>query len=354
MKLRTTLIVLLAVCFAISAMAADKVPSRVGPKGIPGAPSTRDLFEGFEGAFPPAGWTLMSASGHSANENFYQGDALSGSPIEGLYNMVCEWDPDLIPQDNTISFDHTFVAGEDYLNFFISGSVTWMANYDLAVEVDGVPVYSWAATYAGPDWEDEFVNIDMMAYAGMTVTITFRYTGLDGAAIYIDAMSIDDGTGWEPPPPPPAPLNDTCEGAWDNDFAIMPGAFSYVGDNTLANADYPMDFGSCTGYSFSGFDLVWPVCMAQGDVLDVTMSANFDASFFLVTDCSDPFNSCVIGADDPETFVYTAAADGIYYLICGGYSSGIGPFTLDGVLTGEGCIVDTETKSWDGLKTLYR
>lgn len=354
MKLRTTLLVLLVVCFVATAFAGVKEPSRVGPRGIPGADAERSLFEGFEGVFPPTGWTLTSINGHIAPETFYQGDISNGSPIEGLYNMVCEWDPDLVDQDNTMAFSHAIVAGEANLNFFISGSVTWLANYDLAVEINGTQLYSWQATYAGPDWTEEFVNIDLSAYVGTTANIVFRYTGNDGAAIYIDAIMIDDGTGWELPPPPLPPLNDTCEGALDNGFIITPGAFSFAGDNTLANADYPMEYGSCTGYSFSGQDLVWMVCMQQGDVLDVTMNSNFDASFFLITDCADPFNSCVIGADDPETFVYTAAADGFYYLICGGYSSGIGPFTIEGMLTGQGCIVTTENTSWDSLKSLYR
>ncbi len=354
MKMRAILLVILVTFVATMAFAGEKVPSKVGYRGLPSAPSQRDLFEGFEGTFPPAGWTLASASGHVAPENFYQGDSSNGTPIEGLYNMVCEWDPDLVDQDNTMSFSHAIIAGEDNLNFWISGSVTWMANYDLAVEVNGTQLYSWQATYAGPDWTDEFVNIDLSAYMGTTANIVLRYTGNDGAAIYIDAMMIDDGTGWAPPPPPAAPLNDTCDGAWDNDFVIAPGAFSYAGDNTYANADYGMDSGSCTGYSVSGQDLVWAVCMNQGDVLDVTMTSSFDASFFLITDCADPFNSCVIGADDPETFSYTAAADGVYYLICSAYSSGLGAFTIDGTLTGDGCIVATEDKSWDGLKSLYR
>lgn len=140
----------------------------------------------------------------------------------------------------------------------------------------------------------------------------------------------------------------------DNGFVIPPGPFSFAGDNTLAGADYPMAASSCTGYSVSGQDLVWFVCMHEGDVLDVTMTSTFDASLFLVSDCADPFNSCVIGADDPETFVYTAAADGIYYLICSAYSSGIGAFTIDGMLIGEGCVVATENASWDSLKSLYR
>ncbi len=352
--MRMILLALLLTCIATTAMAGVKEADRTAPFKQIVNPSQRDLFEGFEGAFPPAGWTLTSINGHSAPETFYQGDTSNGTPIEGDHNMVCEWDPDLVDQDNTMEFDYAIAAGEDHLNFFISGSVTWMANYDLAVEIDGTQMYSWQATYAGPDWEDEFVNIDLSAYIGTTVNVTFRYTGNDGAAIYIDAMMIDDGTGWAPPPPPPAPLNDTCEGAVDNDFFIMPGAFSYSGDNTLAASDYPMASGSCTGYSVSGMDLVWAICMDAGDVLDVTMSSGFDASFYLISDCADPFGSCLIGADDPETFVYTATDEGMYYLVCSAYSSGLGAFTIDGTFQGDGCVVATEDKSWDGLKSLYR
>lgn len=357
MKLRTTLLILLAICVATTAFAGDKMASKTGPARLSGVEAQR-LFQGFEGDFPPAGWTLSSVNGHVAPENFYKGDSSNGTPIEGNHLMVCEWDPDLVDQDNKIEFDYPITAGEDNLNFFISGSLTWLDNYDLAVEIDGIEVYSWQDMYgASEDWEYEFVNIDLTAHIGTTVNIAFRYTGNDGAASYIDAMMIDDGTGWEPPPPPPAPLNDTCVGAMTNDFYIESGAFSYASDNTWANHDYSLVYdGSCTGYSFSGLDVVWVVCMEQGDVLNVEMTdTSFDASMYLMTDCADPQGSCVAGADDPEIISYTAAADGTYYLVCGGYSSGVGPFTIVGNLEGEGCgPVATEDTNWGNLKSLYR
>ena len=158
--------------------------------------------------------------------------------------------------------------------------------------------------------------------------------------------------------PPPPPANDTCEGAYDNEFVIPPGAFSLTGDNTYATADYTLvSTDSCTGYGFTGKDLVWVVCMEAGDMLTVTMTTatGFDASFYMVRDCADPQYTCVVGADDPEEITYTATETGIFYLICGGYSSGAGEFYLDGMLTGAGCgTVATEDTNWGSLKSLYR
>lgn len=353
MRFRTTLLVLALVAFAAMPALAHKDTAKSAPYHMTNGTDSRDIYEGFEGAFPPAGWTVFSASGHTGTDNWYQ----STNSFEGLYAATIDYDDALVPQDCTLSFMNTVTAGESHLNFQISGSAYWSTNYDCTVEIDGAIVYSWAANVVD-NWVFQLVDIDLAAYMGQTVEIAFHYTGLDGAAIYLDSVGLNEG--YTPPPPPEAPLNDTCDGALDHgEFELAPGAFSFAADNTDANADYPLASGSCTGYSASGNDLVYYVCLAQGEMLDVAMDAAFDASLYIIADCADPFNTCVAGADDTVGGVeaitgFVAPADGTYFVIVSAYSSGIGPISVYGTNYGSGCVIATESTTFDGLKSLYR
>ena len=288
------------------------------------------------------------------DENWFKG---SVSAYDGMHSAACYWDPDLIYQDNILSFTHTIAAGEEHLNFAISGNIYYSTNYDCTVEIDGTVIYSWAENVV-ENWDYLIVDLDLSAYVGMTVEIAFHYTGLDGAAIFLDAVGINDGL----PPPPEPPLNDTCQGALVNDFELASGAFSYTGNNYLAHNDYYLaQFASCTGHSFSGRDMVWFACLDKGDEPQVTFTSNAgcDVAIFLVTDCADPWSTCVIGADNEgngtESFTYIAEATKMYFLIAGGYIDACwGTFTLSGYNSGDGCVVSTENAVWGGVKAIYR
>ena len=319
----------------------------------------RDFFEGFEDGVPPAGWTYQQTADYTWEALDPSSDDTPGA-LEGTYALYIRWDS-VNNSDEWVAFDQTVdvAGGESVLSFFTAGDYD-NGYADLAtetVEINDVVVWDFdSVSSVSYTWEKYF--IDLSEYDGQTVNIKFHYVGLDANSHYFDAIMVDGGTGYTPPPPPPAPENDTCEGAYDNEYVIPPGAFSLVGNNTYANADYHLNStDSCTGYSFSGLDLVWVVCMEEGDVLDVTMTTDtgWDASFYMVSDCADPQYTCVVGEDDPEEILYTATETGVYYLICGGYSSGAGEFYLDGMLTGAGCgTVATEDTNWGSLKSLYR
>jgi hypothetical protein len=353
MRFRTTFLVLALIALAATPAMAFKDTAKTAPYAMNNGSDTREVFEGFEGAFPPAGWTAVANGGHTGLLAWYQGT----NSFEGLYAASVDYDPALVPQDNVLSFMHTVAAGENHLNFQISGSAYWSTNYDVTVEVDGMVMYSWAANVVD-NWVFQLVDIDLSDYMGQTVEIAFRYAGVDGAAIYLDAVGLNEG--YEPPPPPEAPLNDTCQGALDNGFELFSGAFSFSTDNTEANADYPLGTGSCTGYSASGNDVVYYVCLDQGQQLDVSMQCGFDASLYIITDCADPMGTCVAGADNTisegleEIIGFTAPADGVYFVVVSAYSSGVGPIEVYGTNYGDGCEVATESTTFDGLKSLYR
>ena len=353
MHFRTTLLVLALIGLAAMPALAHKDTAKVAPYHMSTSPDSRDIYEGFEGAFPPAGWTAVSASGHSGTDAWYQGT----NSFEGLYAASIDYDDALVPQDCTLSFMNTVTAGESHLNFQISGSAYWSTNYDCTVEIDGAIVYSWAANVVD-NWVFQLVDIDLAAYLGQTVEIAFHYTGLDGAAIYLDAVGLNEGA--TPPPPPVAPLNDTCDGAGLYlDFNLPSGTFSFTTDNTSANSDYPLASGSCTSYSATGNDVVYYVCLNQGEMLDVAMDATFDASLYIISDCDDAMGTCLAGADATVTGTeaingFVAPAGGTYFVIVSAYSSGIGAITVTGTNYGVGCVAATESTTFDGLKSLYR
>ncbi len=152
-------------------------------------------------------------------------------------------------------------------------------------------------------------------------------------------------------PPPPPPANDTCAGA----IALGYGAFSIDTDLTSATNDYNPGSGGCTGYKADGKDVVYLLNMSPGDVFGVTMTAGFDDSIYLITDCGDAAGSCVAGDDaypDGSTFTFTCETAGAYYLIVDAYSTtGNGPCNITGSFDAG---VDAVSTSFGALKASYR
>jgi len=334
-------LVLCAVMLLVAGVALAKTPARECPYTVHPAPADRDYFEGFEGVFPPAGWTQVITN----PDNTWEQSELS--PYEGTYCAHIPWQSGN-PQDEWLYFDYAIVEGEDHLNFATMGSMYWCTNANFYVTVNGDVVFDFCSEFPGGSWEYQIIDIDLTAYIGETVTIGFGYVGDDGADQHLDAVGINDG--YEPPPPPE---NDTCDGALE----IPTGDFLITGSTDLANNDYdPGDPGpSCTGYSAEGPDVVYFTCLAEGAEFTVTMTTDgFDDSIYLITDCSDPSGSCVAGDDaypDGSTFTYIADATGIYYLIVDAYS-GSGNFTIEGF--NGGCPSAVETASWSTIKALYK
>lgn len=347
---KLTMLAILALVAIIAMPALAKDVARTSWRIDNAQNSSKDLMEGFEGAFPPAGWTIESPSGHTGTDTWFQG---ATSAYEGLYSAEVDYDEELVAQDCRMSFDYPIVAGEDHLNFAVSASAYWMTNYTMKVLVNDVEVFDLATAYGDASWVYEIHDVDLTAYAGQTVTITFQYLGLDGAAVYLDAIGIN--AGYTPPPPPEAPENDTCEGA----IAIVPGDFDLAGDATDANNDYDPGSGGCTGYSAAGNDVVYLVHLAPGDQIVANYTSTADGSFYGITDCGDPVTSCVIGADDTYSgdtevidYVNDTGTAMDLYLICDCYGTGNGgPYTLVGTLTSVVPVVNTD---WSSLKANFK
>lgn len=140
-------------------------------------------------------------------------------------------------------------------------------------------------------------------------------------------------------PPPPPPVNNTCDGAIE---LVRCTSGIVEGDLTMATNNYnPAIPGpSCTGYAAIGNDVTYVMHLEAGDEVSLFYFGGYDEAFYIVTDCSD-MTTCLIGADSTvgtgETIVWTAPADGTYYIICDKYGAGGGAFTLTYDIS---CVID--------------
>jgi len=312
---------------------------------------SRSLFEGFEGGAIPAGWT---AGVTNPSRTWSVSGATSTGALEGSYCAYVGYDLSVF-QDETISFNQTVdvSAGASVLSFWMAGSRTdaWSGNVAETVEVDGLTVFDFdSATDAQFTWEKFFV--DLGAYDGQTVTISFRYRGVDGDLHVLDAVTVDDGTGYDVPPPPPPPANDLCTGAIDLQEQSLT-VFDL--DLCLYADDYtPGVYGdSCTGWSAQGPDATYKILLNQGDsftVCEAPTSEYIDLAIYAVTDCAAAQATCLAGDDsgNPECISFVAPATGWYYLIVDAYSGcGQVTVTIDSP-------VANEDESWGAVKAIYR
>lgn len=124
------------------------------------------------------------------------------------------------------------------------------------------------------------------------------------------------------------PANDLCGGA----VALTVDAAATVGTNISAtnNFDNGLEIEACTGYSQVGGDVTYSVTLTAGQNITVTVTpeagnADLDLALGLLgpgdaTVCDADPVACGAGADaglggDPETFSFTAATAGTYFII---------------------------------------
>jgi hypothetical protein len=151
--------------------------------------------------------------------------------------------------------------------------------------------------------------------------------------------------------------NDTCETAFD-----LAGAFGFDTDTCDDADDYDLLAGNtCTGYSSSGADEVYKICLPPGGTVDLTFEElQYDASIYLVTDCNDLPASCVVGDDcypnpctDYISYVNPNPENTVYYLIVDGFGGACGIGHLEGMA--DACdVTPVEPTTWGHIKGLHR
>jgi len=150
--------------------------------------------------------------------------------------------------------------------------------------------------------------------------------------------------------------NETCDTA----EPLGCGQISLATNTNGATNDYDPGAGNtCTGYSASGGDLVWSVCIpANGSVHLTFDELDYDSSIYLVTDCANPVGTCLDGDDcypwpctDFIDYV-NGPTDVAAYLIVDGFAGATGNGRLSGTVD---CCnpVATEKQTWGGVKAKY-
>lgn len=201
-----------------------------------------------------------------------QGDRVRAS----LAPSNTQWDSSLYLVTSCSAVAQSCVAGQDNGN---------------PEEID------YTAAMAG----DYFLIVDGFANAGGTYSLT----------INISAAPIG---------------NDQCAGA----INVTAGG-SFTGDTTNATNDYNPGAGGCTGYAAAANDVAYSVTLAAGERLQASLTATWDASLYVVSNCAMAAATCLSGQDDgnPEQIDFTAAQAGTYYVIVDGWGAARGTFSLD-------------------------
>jgi hypothetical protein len=341
MRVRVSVLAMLAIALmAMPLLAGQYVDplSKTAPAFAKVGLRTADkALEGFEGAFPPAGWT------QTITNAAYTWKQDSVSPYEGAYAAYVPYD---FTQNEVLSFPAAITAAESYLTFAAMGSVYWCSNADLTVEVNGLTVWSFCAN-ATASWTWAMYGVDLSSYIGQTVTIAFRYAGDDGADQYLDAVQLG-----APPAPPPV----ACDNA--KPLACEDGLLS--GD-TCDGYNYLSTLG-CASYTEAGLEHWYAVTLAPGGnfAATVTYTAK-DGALWILDACQAPTNAnCLAFADDTfsgqaevVSYANTGTTNKTIYLVVDSWgAASCGAYT--GTYSCSGSPVAIDRASWGGLKTLYR
>jgi immune inhibitor A len=162
-----------------------------GSSGLP-------INEGFEGGVvPPAGWARIQTNPRDTWKIL-----VTGTPYAGTYSADVEYDDQLAQQDEVL-LSPQFTASTAQLQFASEGSIYWCRdtfdNCDLDIWLvvgawgggDDIYLYNadgdWPANWT---WAVSTVSLTPYLPSGTPVRVGFRYYGLDGAQVGLDAISI--------------------------------------------------------------------------------------------------------------------------------------------------------------------
>jgi hypothetical protein len=105
-------------------------------------------------------------------------------------------------------------------------------------------------------------------------------------------------------------MADTCADATNE--PLRTGGHALTG--TLEGLTDTSDMGSlgCTGFNADGGEVFIPITLAPGENVDLLSYTQLsdDASAYVVSDCADPFGTCLVGADNTGTTQSEALAYG--------------------------------------------
>jgi len=132
------------------------------------------------------------------------------------------------------------------------------------------------------------------------------------------------------------PHNDTCENA----TALVIGTSGWAGTTLDATPNYDSGLETCTGFPQAGPDVVYSLVVSAGQQITVSLTPDpsLDASIALLgpgtpSVCNAVPVTCLAGSDvgfngGAESFSYTPATTGVYYIIVDSYYNYGSDFTI--------------------------
>lgn len=211
-----------------------------------------------------------------------------------------------------------------------------MCSHELGLRLAVFTILAWGTT-----------TEPSMAHSGPT---TNQVEVIAGGGTATDDVGVELSASKPPPedifndgfePGGSSPVNDTCQTATSL-LIGTPVTGTTVGANS--NYDSGLETATCTGFMQPGPDVAYKITLFAGQAITVTLSApyaTFDPSISLLgpgsaSICDAAPVNCLAGADAAgfgagESFMYTTAGTGTYYIIVDSYygAASSGAFTLN-------------------------
>jgi hypothetical protein len=288
-------------------------------RSILGAPHVEDLLP------PPndqcGGADLLSCAANinkrgstaAANNDYFATDSVTfctGASVDGR---------DVVYKLNVGPGDSLWV---DYTNLQVDGAFYLVTN---CADVQNTCVAS----------------ADVFPTANTTESIRYKFVSGGIYYLILDSHGFNSGgdfrlVGQLVCGPSTPPQNDLCEAA----IPLACGQdFNLSGSTQFAHSEITFPNGNpYTGHVADGNDVAYSMTVAAGDSISVSYTSTTDASMYIVYDCYNPTNSCVVGADatgpgQMEQIHFKFSFSGTYYLILDSRVAGsFGTWTASGHL----------------------
>jgi uncharacterized membrane protein len=153
------------------------------------------LYEGFEGTFPPADWTVVNNDGGTVTweqtTTYYH---------TGTHSASCRWESTTLWNDDWLITPRISIGSNDSLSFWYRAySTTWPESLEVRLstttnDVSAFTTLLWAGSQlVNTTFEQK--KIELGKYSRGQVYIAFVYKGLDEFRIYIDDVCVQSYAG---------------------------------------------------------------------------------------------------------------------------------------------------------------
>ena len=146
------------------------------------------LSEGFEGSFPPDGWTVLDQDGGGHTWEQYSSYAHSGS-----YAAACRWESYSLQNDDWLITPQLSVSSGDNISFWYRAySSYYTEDVEIRVSTTGTNPSDFTdllTTVSTSNTTYQQANVSLTSYAGQNIYVAFRYVSLNQFRILIDDVT---------------------------------------------------------------------------------------------------------------------------------------------------------------------